>query len=115
MVENIRRGEPSELRLPLSARNSNKRIGEIIIGYYLENIHLPNLDFEKSFFSEKINGDITPSTNNSKRHADQLLMDPLSEVDDFLDILDSMTLKDIKYAKKYNFCYVETTEFTNLA
>lgn len=113
MVENIRRGEHSELRLPLSLRNSNKVIGEIIINYYLENIHLPNteltVDLDKK--TERVS---TPSTNyHSKSLEDQLMQDPLTEVENLLELLHTSRTHEIKYAMKYACRYVETRECTN--
>lgn len=109
MVENIRRGESSELRLPLYQRNSNKKFGEIILNYYLENIHLPNIELDKSVYSErKTERATTPSTNNqSKSLEDQLMQDPLMEVENLLSQLEGSRSRDIKYAKKYASSDVE--------
>ena len=117
LVENIRRGESSEMHLPLFFRNSNKKIGEIVINYYLENIHLPNTEMEKSVYSEKkTERATTPSTNHqSKSMEDQLPQDPLSEVENILVQLETARSRELKYAKKYAFSDVETTECTSSA
>ncbi len=77
MVESLRRGANADIRLPFSLYKSNKKIGEIIIGYYLENLYLPNNDNKSTFFTGSKNSrGSTPSTEMmDRKSAEESLID----------------------------------------
>jgi hypothetical protein len=51
----------------------------MIIGYYLKNIHLPNMEIERNVFSEqKIDRATTPIINNNFKSLYKVIIDPLA-------------------------------------